>query len=60
MGWEKADIYLNQGNTYNNISVSNCISIDSLVLGYHLILDPVGSGSVTNNVQEINSMITYQ
>ena len=57
IGYERGVIYLRQNNTFNNISVSNCILTDSLVSGYHIIRSP--THSTLNNVQEINSMITY-
>jgi len=57
VGYQQGVIYLNTTNDYNNISVSNCISVNSIdtTSGYLLTAD--GGGGTLTNVQEVNCMI---
>jgi len=57
MGYEKSVVYLNGGNTYKNISVSNCISVDSIDEGSGYSILGFGGGSTLTNVNEIGCMI---
>jgi len=57
MGYEQGVIYLDADNTYNNISVLNCISVNTLdsAGGHSLVLS--GGGNTLNNVNEVGCMI---
>jgi hypothetical protein len=61
VGYQKGVIYLNSGNTFKNISVSNCISVNSIdvVGGYSIMKTNSGAGGHTLvNVNEVGCMIT--